>query len=88
MRFMLQSNFIIILIGLTNSILRADEELLSDFGIDVKDECTKFGLVDNVKVHLTPYICFLFLFIFCKFCVSFKLINDRLSYLFFHQINE
>ncbi|PWZ55761.1 hypothetical protein Zm00014a_033538 [Zea mays] len=48
-RFMLQSNFIVILIGLTNSILQADEELLSDLGTDVKDECTKFDLVDNVK---------------------------------------
>jgi hypothetical protein len=61
---MLQSNFIVILIGLTNSILQADEELLSDLGTDVKDECTKFDLVDNVKVHLTPDLCFLFLLYF------------------------
>jgi hypothetical protein len=61
---MLQSNFIVILIGLTNSILQADEELLYDLGTDVKDECTKFDLVDNVKVHLTPDLCFLFLLYF------------------------
>jgi hypothetical protein len=54
--FILQSNFIFILIGLTNNILQADEELLSELETDVREECIKFGPVDNVKVHLNPDI--------------------------------
>ena len=52
MRFMLHNNFIFILIGLTKNILQADEELLSELETDVREECIKFGPVDNVKVHL------------------------------------
>jgi hypothetical protein len=48
---MLRSNF---LFGLTKEYpdLQADEELLSELEEDVKEECAKFGPVDNVKVHL------------------------------------
>jgi hypothetical protein len=56
MRFMLHSNFIFVLTGLTKNILQADEELLSELETDVREECIKFGPVDNVKVHLTPDI--------------------------------
>ncbi|PWZ58422.1 Protein FATTY ACID EXPORT 3, chloroplastic [Zea mays] len=34
----------------TPAELRADEELLSELEADVREECIKFGLVDNVKV--------------------------------------
>ena len=49
--FMLHSNF---LFGLTKEYhdLQADDELLSELEEDVKEECAKFGPVDNVKVHL------------------------------------
>ncbi|KAF8671581.1 hypothetical protein HU200_049904 [Digitaria exilis] len=36
--------------GSVNHILYADEELLSELEEDVREECTKFGPVDNVKV--------------------------------------
>jgi hypothetical protein len=62
MRFMLHSNYIFIPIGLTKNILQADEELLSELETDVREECIKFGPVDNVKVHLIPDIQ-----LFCKF---------------------
>lgn len=61
MSFMLHSDFlfILILIGLTKSILQADEELLSELEADVREECIKFGPVDNVKVHLPRIYSFL-----------------------------
>jgi len=51
---MLHSNFIFIFIRLTNNILtlQADEDLLSELEVDVREECVKFGPVDNVKVCL------------------------------------
>uniref|UniRef100_A0A0A9CT17 RRM domain-containing protein n=1 Tax=Arundo donax TaxID=35708 RepID=A0A0A9CT17_ARUDO len=49
---MLHSNFRTISIGLTKSIviLQADEELLPELEADVREECIKFGPVDNVKI--------------------------------------
>lgn len=51
---MLHSTFLFIFVGLTRNILnlQADEELLSELEEDVREECTKFGPVDNVKVRL------------------------------------
>lgn len=46
--------FLSIYVGLTKNILnlQADEELLSELEADVREECIKFGPVDNVKVRL------------------------------------
>jgi hypothetical protein len=61
MRFMLHSSFIIVLTGFSPIISR---RLMKSFFLSLRlifrEECIKFGLVDNVKVHLTPgYIVFL-----------------------------
>jgi HIV Tat-specific factor 1 len=61
MRLMLPSNFLFIFIRSTKNILtlQADEDLLSELEVDVREECAKFGPVDNVKVCLATDI-FLF----------------------------
>jgi hypothetical protein len=58
MRLLLHSNFLSTFIRLTKNILtlQADEDLLSELEVDVREECTKFGPVDNVKVRLATNI--------------------------------
>jgi hypothetical protein len=45
-----------IYVGLTKSVLtlQADEELFTELEEDVREECIKFGPVDNVKVPPNP----------------------------------
>jgi hypothetical protein len=63
--------------------LQADEELLPDLEVDVREECVKFGPVDNVKVWSFPYrpqIGFLWKTCFSKFfpkCIFYKEIGQN-----------